>query len=129
MKSRCRRIADTSEDHIRGMSKDKDCAMRIWSSLLIAAPVAVGLLAAPAAHADWHHNGDWHGHGGGWHGGGGDWHHNNNGANVAAGVVGGLAVGAIIGGVIASQQQPYYAPPPAVVYAPPPPYYSYGSQY
>ena len=47
---------------------------------------------------------------------------------IAAGVVGGLAVGAIIGGVIASQQQPYYAPPPAVVYAPPPPY-GYGPQY
>src|SRR5450755_1647052 len=109
MKSRHRRIADTSDHHIGVMSKDKDRAMRIWSSLLIAAPVVVGLLAAPAAHADWHHNGDWHGHGGG-----GDWHHNNNnGGNVAAGVIGGLAVGAIIGGVIASQQQPYYAPPPA----------------
>jgi hypothetical protein len=27
--------------------------MRTWTSLLIAAPVALGLLAAPAAHADW----------------------------------------------------------------------------
>ena len=38
--------------------------MRIWSKLLIAAPIAAGLLAAPAAHADWHH-GDWHWHHGG----------------------------------------------------------------
>ena len=37
--------------------------MRIWSKLLIAAPVAAGLLAAPAAHADWHGHGGWHGNG------------------------------------------------------------------
>ena len=45
MKSPCRRIANTSEDHF-GMSKEKDCAMRIWSSLLIAAPVAKQVLQA-----------------------------------------------------------------------------------
>ena len=43
--------------------------MRIWSTLLIAAPVAVGLLAAPAANADWRDQRGWHGDRG-WHGGG-----------------------------------------------------------
>jgi hypothetical protein len=33
--------------------QDKDRAMRTWSKLLIAAPIAAGLLAAPAANADW----------------------------------------------------------------------------
>jgi hypothetical protein len=89
--------------------------MRNWTSLLIAAPVAIGLLAAPAAHADWRH------HGGGWDNG---WHgheHHGNG-NAVAGELLGLGVGAVIGGVIASQQPYYYAPPP-VAYAPPPAYY------
>jgi len=35
---------------------------------MIAAPVAAGLLAAPAAHADRGDHRGWHG--GGWHGGG-----------------------------------------------------------
>lgn len=50
--------------------------MRIWSTLLVAAPVAAGLLAAPAAHAEWRGHQQWHGGGGGgWHGGGGgSWH-------------------------------------------------------
>jgi hypothetical protein len=98
--------------------------MRLWSTLLIAAPVAIGLLAAPAAQADWHH------HGGDWHG---DWHHHDHDdGGAVAGAVLGLGAAAILGGVIASQaQQPYYSPPPPVVYAPPPPpYYSgYGPQY
>ena len=93
--------------------------MRIRTTLLIAAPVALGLLAAPTARADWHHHDDWHG--GGWRGG--DWHeHHDHGGDVATGAIIGLGVGALLGGVIASQAQPYYAPPP-VVYAPPPPYY------
>lgn len=103
--------------------------MRLWSTLLIAAPVAVGLLGAPAAQADWHHNNGWHG--GGWHGGGGGWHgdrdwHHDDGGNAAAGALIGLGVGALIGGAIASQ---YYAAPPPVAYAPPPPYYAYGPRY
>ena len=94
--------------------------MRTWTSLLIAAPVALGLLAAPAAHADWRH------HGGGWDNG---WHgheHHGNGDAVAGALLG-LGVGAVIGGVIASSRPscftrlpPVYAPPP-VAYAPPPP--------
>lgn len=98
--------------------------MRISSTLLMAAPIAAGLLLAPSAKADWHHDHDWHG---GWHGGGGyheGWHHDDNGAGIAAGAILGLGAGALIGGAIAAQQQPYYyAPPPAVVYAPPPAYY------
>jgi hypothetical protein len=89
--------------------------MRTWSKLLIAAPIAAGLLAAPAAHADWRGHPGWHGGGGGWHRG-----HDNSGA--VAGAILGLGAAAIIGGVLASQSQ-YYAPPPPVVYAPPPPYY------
>jgi len=101
--------------------------MRIWSTLLIAAPVAVGLLAAPAANADWRDQRGWHGDRG-WHGGGyrGGYHHDNG--DAAAAAILGLGAAAIIGGVIASQQPRYYAPPPPVVYAPPPPYYSGYSQ-
>jgi hypothetical protein len=103
--------------------------MRIWSTLLIAAPVAVGLLAAPAAQADWHGHGDRYGRGD-WHGRG-DWdHHDHDNGGAVAGAVLGLGAAAILGGIIASQaQQPYYAPPPPVVYAPPPPPYGYGPQY
>ena len=43
-----------------------------------------------------------------------------DGCGVAAGVVGGLAAGAIIGGAIANSQPRYYEPAPAYV-APPPP--------
>jgi hypothetical protein len=43
-----------------------------------------------------------------------------NGGAVAAGVLGGLAVGAIVGG--AAAQPRYYAPPPAYVYEPEPVY-------
>jgi len=108
-------------------SQHKDGAMRIWSSLMIAAPVAAGLLAAPAAHADRCDNRGWHG--GVWHGGGWQRHDHDNGGAAAAAVLG-LGAAAIVGGIIASQQQPYYAPPPPVVYAPPPPYYpGYYSQY
>ena len=103
--------------------------MRTWSTLLVAATVAAGLLAAPAAHADWRGHHEWHG--GGWHQ---CWHHENhdNGAAIAGAVLG-LGAAAILGGVLASQQPAYYAPPPPpVVYAPPPGYYAapgYYSQY
>jgi hypothetical protein len=112
--------------------QDKDRSMRMWSTLMVAAPVAAGLLVAPAAHADWQNHHDWHGGGWnqGWHQ---SWHHedHDNGAGVAAAVLG-LGAAAILGGVLASQQPRYYAPPPPVVYAPPPGYYAapgYYSQY
>ena len=89
--------------------------MSRFKALLIAAPVAVGLLAAPAAHADWHGRGGWNG--GGWHGGGYD-HYRRGGPGIAGAILG-LGAAAVIGGVIASQA---YNPPP-VVYAPPPAYY------
>ena len=54
-------------------------AMMRFKALLIAAPIAAGLLAAPAAHADWH------GRGGGWRDGG---------------AVGGMAVGGMADTVI-----------------------------
>jgi hypothetical protein len=88
-------------------------------ALLIAAPIAAALLAAPAAHAEWrgHGGGGWHGGGGGWHGGG---YRHDRGPGVAGAILG-LGAAAVIGGVIASQA---YAPPPPVYYAPPPVYYA-----
>ncbi len=96
--------------------------MTSFKSLLIAAPVALGLLAAPAAHAEW--RGGYHG--GGYHGGG--WH---EGYRHGPGIVGpllGLGAAAVLGGVIASQAYPrppvVYAPPPGYYYGPPPGYYA-----
>jgi len=87
-------------------------------NLLIAAPVALGLLAAPAvAHAEWRgHGGGWGHRSEGWGGGyrGGYGHHGNGGA--IAGALLGLGAAAVIGGIIASQ-------PPPVAYAPQPRYY------
>ena len=83
--------------------------MRSWKTLLIAAPIAMGLLAAPAAEAHWR--------GDGWRGGH-DWHHHDDGGAVAGAIIG-LGVGAMIGAIAASQQ-PHYAPQ---AYAPPPPAY------
>ena len=89
------------------------------STLMITGLVAAGLLAAPAAHADWH------GRGYGWHGGYPHWeHHHDNGGAAVAGALLGLGLGAIIGGAIASQPPAYYAPPPPVAYAPAPSYYA-----
>jgi len=82
--------------------------MRSWKTLLIAAPVALGLLAAPAAEAHWR--------GDGWHGDRG-WHHDHDDGGAVAGAIIGLGVGALIGAMAASQQ-PHYAPPPAAYYAP-----------
>jgi hypothetical protein len=82
-------------------------------------PIAAGLLAAPAAHADWQRA---------------TAAGNQAGTGTRAGTtrttttalpaaIVGFGAAAILGGVIASQQPRYYAPPPPVVYAPPPPYY------
>jgi hypothetical protein len=100
--------------------------MRIWSTLLIAAPVAAGLLAAPVAHAD---SRDHRGSHSEWHGDR-DWrHHDHDNGGAAAAAILGLGAAAIVGGVIAAQQPQYYAPPPPVVYAPPPGYYPAYPQY
>lgn len=83
-------------------------------SLIIAAPVALGMLAAPAAHAEWR------GHEGYRGGDRGGYRHDDHRGPGVGGVLLGLGAAAVIGGVIASQA---YAPPP-VVYAPPPGYYA-----
>ena len=92
------------------------------STALAAAVVATGALGAGtvSASADqyWRHGGGYH-HGGGWgHGGGWDrgYRHHDNGAALAAGI-GGLALGAIVGGALA---QPSYDEPPAYYYRPVP---------
>ena len=46
-----------------------------------------------------------------------------DGCAVGAGVLGGLAAGAIIGGAIANSQPRYYEPAPVYVAPPPPPAY------
>jgi hypothetical protein len=110
--------------HIAGCRDQGVKAMMRFKALLIAAPVAAALLAAPAAQAEWRggHGGGWHGggwHGGGWHGGG--WHGDYHRGPGIGGALLGLGAAAVIGGVIASQA---YAPPPPVYYAPPPAYYA-----
>jgi hypothetical protein len=87
--------------------------MRTGTCTLIAAVAALGLVAAPAANADWHHD---------WHGDRGHYYHHDDGGGAAAGALIGLGIGALVGGAILASQQPYYAPPP-VAYAPPPAYY------
>ena len=96
------------------------------SKAIGAAAISAGLLAAPAAHAEWHR---------GW-GGGGGWHHSEFrpryrpgigiGPVIAGGVLG-LGAAALIAGALAPPPPPvYYAPrayyAPPVVYAPPPAY-------
>jgi hypothetical protein len=81
-------------------------------TLLVAAPVALGLLAAPAAHAEWgHRGGDWG------HRSWGGYEHRGHGFPLAGALLG-LGAAAVVGGIIASQP-----PPPPVVYAPQPGYY------
>ncbi|MSO99574.1 MAG: hypothetical protein EXR07_00775 [Acetobacteraceae bacterium] len=93
--------------------------MRQMKTLLIAAPVMLGMFAAPAAHAEWRGHGGWGPHAGGWshHGG-----HRGPGG-LLAGALLGLGVAAVAGGIIAAQQPApvYYAPQPA--YYPAPGYY------
>lgn len=92
--------------------------MRTFNTLLIAAPVAFGLLAAPAAHAEWRN------HGGGYDRHGGyERHHDHDNGNAVAGALLGLGIGALVVGAIASQPPAYAAPPPVVYAPPPPPYY------
>jgi hypothetical protein len=99
------------------------------SRLLLALPVAAGLLAAPTlAHAEWYHRGGG-GYqqpyrGGGYHGGyyrGGYYRGPGPGAYVAGALLG-LGAAAVVGSILAPPPV-YYAPPP-VVYAPPPVYYA-----
>ena len=45
------------------------------------------------------------------------------GCAVGAGIIGGIAAGAIIGGAIANSPPPEYYPPPPEYYPPPPGYY------
>ena len=87
----------------------KEQLMGHLKTLLIAAPVALGLLLAPAAHAQsrYHGGGGYHGHVS--HGGGG--------RGALAGVLAGVGVAASLGGLMAAQSQP------ALVYAPAPGYY------
>ena len=77
-----------------------------------AAPMMVGPQSTAAAsdvqqvqyRHGWHgHHGGFHGHHGGWHGHRGHHHHHGHGWGPGA-AIGGLAVGAIIGGAIASSQ-------------------------
>jgi hypothetical protein len=89
--------------------------------LLVAIPVAVGLLAASPAEAYWRRGGYYHGGGFGV-------------GPAIAGAVVGLGIGAALTGGY-GYGRPYYAPPPVyyapppVVYAPPPAYYGYPGYY
>lgn len=83
------------------------------TKLLVAAPfLAAGLLAAPAANAQWGGRGP-----GGYRGGPGYYHH-HRGPGPGA-IIGGALLGIGAGALIAGA----FAPPPPVVYAPPPAYY------
>jgi hypothetical protein len=92
--------------------------MKRMQTLLIAAPAALGLLAAPAAHAEWRGHG-WGHHGGGWH-----YHEGYRGPGPVAGLIAGallgLGVAAVASGAVVAQ--PVYRAPPPVYYAPPPVY-------
>jgi len=96
----------------------KEPAMTHFKTLLIAAPVALGLLAAPAAHAEWRGGGGGWGHHAGWGYRGGYGYRGGWGWPLAGALVG----AAIVGGAVAASQPPVvYAAPPA--YYPPPAYY------
>src|ERR1700686_2478484 len=96
---------DTGGPHMCSMSPREDQAMSYGKMFLIAAPVALSLLAAPAAHAEWGHRG------GGWGGYHGGYEHRGGNGGAIAGALLGLGAAAVIGGVIASQPA-YYPPPP-----------------
>lgn len=76
-------------------------------------------LAAPnpelLQQVQWRGRGYGYGYGPGYYG-----YRRNNGAAVAAGVIGGLALGAVIAGAAGAPPPVAYAPPPPA-YAPPPP--------
>jgi hypothetical protein len=99
--------------------------MRSIAKLLIAAPVAAGLLGAPAAHADWNRHGGfgWHGgwRGPGWHG---YEHRGPDPGSIIAGTVLGLGAAAALAGAFAPPPPPVYVAPPPVYYTPPPAYYA-----
>lgn len=85
--------------------------MTQFKTLLIAAPIAAGLLAAPAAHAEWRSSYHY------------EYHRSGYGFPVV-GALAALGAAAVVGGIVAAQQPPVvYAPPPPVTYAPPPGYY------
>ena len=86
--------------------------------LLVAAPVALSLLTAPMAHAEWGHRGGGWGHEGGYRGG----YYHGGGPGWAGAALLGLGAAAVIGSVIAAQ--PYYAAPPAYYAPQPQPYYA-----
>ncbi|MEX6506028.1 BA14K family protein [Jiella sp. M17.18] len=109
---------------------------KLLTSCALATAVVLGAFGASTASASaqtyWHHGGGWHHggwggggpwyHGGGWHNRsyGGGWHHHDNGAAIAAGI-GGLALGAIVGGALASG--PTYYEEPGYYYERPVPLY------
>jgi hypothetical protein len=104
------------------------------SALLAAVALATALLPAVAEARDDRRGGYYGGHGGyyGGHGGHGghydrghDRHrrHDNDGDELAAGVIG-LAIGTVLGAAIANSNEPRYAPPPPRYYTPPPAYYN-----
>lgn len=81
-------------------------------SKLFAITCIAALLGMPEmAHAQHHRGGHHHHH-----------HHHHGGGHWVGPAVGGLALGAIIGGALAAPRV-YHAPPPAY-YAPPPAYYA-----
>ena len=90
-------------------------------TVLLAAPAALALLAAPAAHADWYRHGGWGGPRYAPHYG---YHVGVVGPIIAgAAVLGAVAAGVLAPPVVYAPPPVYYAPPP-VVYAPPPVMYA-----
>ena len=103
-----KRIITVSEDQRqRRIGREIVMASRTtkFGILSVAALAAGMMIAAPAAHADWRHG-----------------HRYRGGGNVAAGLIGGLALGALAVGVIASSR-------PAYAYQAPPPRHGYGYGY
>jgi hypothetical protein len=90
-------------------------AERSWTMnrkhrIAYAAALALGMAgASTAAQADWRYGHRYHG--------------GHRGGDVALGIVGGLAAGALIGGALA-QPRHYYAPPPPPPYRVAPTYYA-----